>query len=198
MSGSFDAVHDLQAVFRGLLDAFSFPGKVVSLAPQARRLSSLATGVTNPSLAAAALTLIDAESPYFVAGEDPLAQFLLEWSSARPGALADAAYVLLPNFDDGQLADLIERGRVGTLLDPHLGATLLVGVDNFDVGQVLKLRGPGIESAVTVTVPSGTRWFQARNVKVSEFPLGIDLVFFDREHRVVALPRTTRATRMAE
>jgi alpha-D-ribose 1-methylphosphonate 5-triphosphate synthase subunit PhnH len=34
-----------------------------------------------------------------------------------------------------------------------------------------------------------------RNARVSEFPLGIDLAFFDQLGRVVALPRTTRAVR---
>jgi alpha-D-ribose 1-methylphosphonate 5-triphosphate synthase subunit PhnH len=195
VSKPFDAVHDLQAVFRALLDAFSFPGKVVSLAPQAARLSPLATDVDNPALAAAALTLIDSESPYFVDATDPLARFLVEWSAVRPGALAEAAYVVQPRFDDGLLAGLIEMARLGTLVDPHLGATLLIGVESLIEGQTLRLRGPGIANSVSAVLPYGPRWLAARNQKVAEFPLGIDLAFFDRDHRVVALPRATRLTR---
>jgi alpha-D-ribose 1-methylphosphonate 5-triphosphate synthase subunit PhnH len=189
---SFDAVHDLQAAFRGVLEAFSFPGRAVDLSEPARAIAPLLAdpeGVDALGLAAAAL--IDQETTYHVAG--PLESFLLEWTSAGPVAAGEAAFVVLPRFDDEALARLIEDARPGTLMDPHRGATVLVGVDDLDAGTAVTLAGPGIESSVDCRLPAG-RWRAARNGKVKEFPLGIDLAWFDKHHRVVALPRTTVLT----
>ncbi len=189
---SFDAVHDLQAAFRGLLEAFSFPGRAVDLTKPARAIAPLLAdpeGVDALGLAAAAL--IDQETSYHVLG--PLEAFLVEWTSASPVTAGEAAFLVLPRFDDAALARLIDAARPGTLMDPHLGATLLVGVDDLDDGIITALSGPGIEFTLERLLPAG-QWRAARNGKVKEFPLGIDLAWFDKRHRVVALPRTTVLT----
>jgi alpha-D-ribose 1-methylphosphonate 5-triphosphate synthase subunit PhnH len=186
---SFDAVHDLQAAFRGLLEAFSFPGRAVDLSAPARAIAPLLAdpeGVDALGLAAAAL--IDQETSYHVIGR--LESFLVEWTSSGPVAEGDAAFVVLPRFDDAVLTRLIGGARSGTLMDPHLGATVLVGVDDLDQGIVSRLSGPGLEFPLDRLLPAG-QWRAARNGKVKEFPLGIDLAWFDKRHRVVALPRTT-------
>jgi len=192
---SFDAVHDLQAAFRGLLEAFSFPGRAVDLSRPALAIAGLLPD--GAALGLAAAVMIDQETSYFI--EDPLADsaggglanFLIEWSSIAPAQVGEAAFIVLPRFDDARLAELIGAARAGTLADPHLGATLLVGVDDLDGGDACVLSGPGIETARPVVLPAG-EWRRARRDKVKEFPLGIDMAWFDRKHRVIALPRTTR------
>jgi len=186
---TFDAVHDLQSAFRGLLEAFSFPGRRVDLSRGSAAISGLLAdpaGVDALGLAAAAL--IDQETSYFAEG--PLASFLVEWGGAKPVAVEAAAFVLVNHFDDAKLTELIETARLGTLADPHQGATLLIGVDDLDEGVACTLSGPGIETNRVGVLPPG-QWRSARRSKVKEFPLGVDLAWFDRKHRVVALPRTT-------
>jgi alpha-D-ribose 1-methylphosphonate 5-triphosphate synthase subunit PhnH len=185
---SFDPVHDIQAAFRGLLEAFSFPGRAVDLSAPARAIAPLLGGSGIEALSVAAAALIDQETTYFVEGG--LESFLVEWSSRVPVAINESAFVILADFDDTRLARLIAESRLGTLTDPHLGATLLVGVDDLDEGDRCLLTGPGIEDRVERVLPAG-QWRQARQNKVKEFPLGIDLAWFDKKHRVVALPRTT-------
>ncbi len=186
---SFDAVHDLQTAFRGLLEAFSFPGRAVDLSASSLAIAPLLAdpgGVDALGLAAAAL--IDQETSYHVTGR--LEPFLVEWTSSGPVSADEAAFIVLPRFDDAALTRLIEAAQAGTLMDPHQGATVLVGVDDLDDGTAARLAGPGIETAFDRVLPAGT-WRAARNGKVKEFPLGIDLAWFDKRHRVVALPRTT-------
>lgn len=186
---SFDAVHDLQRAFRGLLEAFSFPGRRVDLSLSAEAIAPLlADPLGNTALGLAAAALIDHETSYFAEGA--LATFLVEWSGSKPVDVSGAAFVLLPRFGDAELCDLIDRARAGTLIDPHGGATLLVGVDDLDEGSACTLSGPGIESPREDILPSG-QWRASRRDKVKEFPLGVDMAWFDRKHRVVALPRTT-------
>ena len=184
---SFDAVHDLQAAYRGLLEAFSFPGRAVTLAG-AEAIAPLLGTDEIPALGLAAATLIDQETSYFVEGA--LEAFLVEWSARPPAAPGEAAFLVLPRFDDARLTWLIGEARRGTLLDPHLGATLLVGVDDLDDGVPCVLSGPGIETPRERVLPDGA-WRSARHAKVKEFPLGVDIAWLDRRHRVMALPRTT-------
>ena len=186
-----DGVHDLQIVFRKLLEAFSFPGRLVDLQAQASKLTPWVGG-ENPTLAAGCAALVDGDAAWAADGDGPLVRFLAEWAGAQPGALETASLVILPRFDNGTLARLLAKVPTGTLADPHRGATVLVGVTNLDEGQPWVLRGPGIETFQKTTLPAGEGWTAVRNDLVHEFPLGLDLAFFDLKGRVVALPRTTR------
>jgi len=191
----FDSVHDIQATFRGLLDAFSFPGKLVDLSEPASRLAPLLPTTPAPvSLCLAAATLIDNETTYW-ADDLEVARFLVEWSSTSPSETAKSAFLVVSALRDDDLATALSEAPVGTLLDPHLGATVLIGVSNLDEGEPATLSGPGLERPLTCRLPAGDHWLTVRNARVSEFPLGIDLAFFDHLGRVVALPRTTRAVR---
>lgn len=189
----FDPVHDLQEAFRGLLEAFSFPGRRVDLSsPSSRMAIRVADGTVMPSLALGAAALVDQDSPYAVAGSPGLGAFLQEWASAPGGALGAAAVVVVSTWDDQGLAALLEQVSAGTLTDPHRGATVLVGTEDLDAGRVWVLSGPGLAAPEARTLPEGTLWPLVRNRRTAEFPLGVDLAFFDRNGRVTALPRTTR------
>lgn len=193
---TFDPVHDLQAAFRGLLEAFSFPGRLVDLADLAGRMAGRVSDPSvNPTLALGAAALLDQDAPYAVAGSPGLAAFLHEWCAAAPAAPADARYLVCEAGTSGTpLAGWLAEASVGTLTDPHAGATVLVGVDDLDRGTAWTLSGPGLRAATVCVLPEGDAWVAARNDRTREFPLGIDLAFFDRRGRVLALPRTTRLT----
>ncbi|HTH12885.1 MAG TPA: phosphonate C-P lyase system protein PhnH [Spirochaetia bacterium] len=185
---TFDLVHDQQEAFRGLLEAVSFPGRLVDLSEPASRVAPW-VGDENPALALACGVLVDLDTTW-TAEEGPLARFVSEWGGVQPGPIEEAAYAILPRFEDHHLAQVLGLVRGGTLADPHLGATVLVGLDDLDVGPVRTLRGPGIDDSIRARLPGGA-WVAVRNTRVAEFPLGLDLFFFDRKGRVLALPRTT-------
>ena len=187
---AFDRVHDVQLAFRGLLRAFTFPGTLVDLAATAERLGSLLPPTPAPAgLLLAAATLIDNETTYW-SDQAEVTRFLTEWSASAPSPASASAFLVVATFDDARLAGVLERARTGTLIDPHLGATVLVGVDELDTGSPVTLTGPGLEHPLTCHLPSGERWLAARNARVSEFPPESHLAFFDARGRVLALPRT--------
>jgi alpha-D-ribose 1-methylphosphonate 5-triphosphate synthase subunit PhnH len=88
-------------------------------------------------------------------------------------------------------AEAIASARAGTLVDPHLGATVVMEVPFLEEGGTLLLSGPGIESAARLAVGPDRCWVEARAAKNAEFPLGVDLILVDSRFALAALPRTT-------
>jgi alpha-D-ribose 1-methylphosphonate 5-triphosphate synthase subunit PhnH len=168
-----------QQLFRSLLDAFSYPG----------RITTCATPDT-PSWLALLSTLVDGQTTL----ADP--QQLMDESiwpklEARPAAQEQAAFIVV---DGSRMPELVPN--LGTLEAPEAGATLLVRVEALhekDAGALrLQLSGPGIRQPLTIGVDGlHADWIALRNDWVGSFPLGVELVLCDARH-FVALPRTTR------
>lgn len=167
-----------QRIFRGLLDAFSYPGRIADCAVEGE-----------PAWLAVLAALVDGETTL----ADP--QQLLSaasWSKleARRAAPEIAAFVLAEGGRTPELAP-----NLGTLEAPEGGTTLLLRVEKLhrdaSGGMCLRLTGPGIRHALAIGVDGLHRdWIDARNGWVSGFPLGVDMVLCDAR-RFVALPRTT-------
>jgi len=168
-----------QQLFRGLLDAFSYPGRITTGADHGM-----------PAWLAVLTALVDGETTL----ADP--QQLLDeawWPKleARRASPEQAAFILLDGHNAPEL-----QPNPGTLEAPEAGATLLIRVGSLHgdaTGDVnLLLSGPGIRQQVALGV-SGLHpaWIVARNAWVANFPLGVEMVLCD-ETRFVALPRTTR------
>ena len=169
-----------QQLFRGLLEAFSYPGRIAAL----RRPPVLRRGWQSWRR--------------WWTGKRrwPTRSNCCPMHGGRNwkrGSVSpeQAAFVLL----DGSRAPELNP-RLGTLEAPEAGATLLLRVESLhgETGGELNLRlsGPGIRQHVALGV-SGLHpaWIAARNAWVENFPLGIEMVLCD-ETRFVALPRTTR------
>ncbi|ARU31842.1 phosphonate C-P lyase system protein PhnH [Sulfuriferula sp. AH1] len=168
-----------QQVFRGLLDGFSYPGRIVACADS-----------ETTACLAILIALIDGETTL----ADPqqcLNSALWAKLETRPCIPEKAAFILL---DGTQSADL--NPCIGTLETPETGATILlrVGALHPDSSGNLRLQlsGPGIETITSISVDGlHPAWITARQEWVSAFPLGVDLLLCD-EHHFVAIPRTTQ------
>ncbi|WP_459722119.1 phosphonate C-P lyase system protein PhnH [Sideroxyarcus sp. TK5] len=165
-----------QRLFRSLLDAYSYPGRIQSCAAESSLslLSALLDGQT---------TLSDPQ--------DLLPESIWPKLEAQRVPYELAAFILL----DGSRAPQMVPS-LGTLEAPEHGATLLLRVAALheDSAGALRLRlsGPGIRQPVTLGVDGlHADWIAARNDWVGNFPLGVELVLCDVQH-FVALPRTTR------
>jgi len=167
-----------QQLFRRLLDAFSFPGRIqigpLSSEPWLALLSTLVDGQT---------TLSDPQ--------DMVDEFDWLKLEARRVPSELAAFIVL----DGSCAPEFVPS-LGTLEAPEGGATLLLRVASLhdDASGALRMRlsGPGIRQPLSIGVDGLHQdWISARNDWVSSFPLGVELVLCDAR-RFVALPRTTR------
>jgi alpha-D-ribose 1-methylphosphonate 5-triphosphate synthase subunit PhnH len=167
-----------QQLFRSLLDAFSYPGRIQTCTAQAEPwlalLGALLDGQT---------TLSDPQ--------DMLQESIWPKLEAQRVPYELAAFVLL---DGSHAPEFVPS--LGTLEEPEGGATLLLRVaslhDDESAALRMRLSGPGIREAVSISVDGLHQdWIDARNDWVASFPLGVELVLCDAQ-RFVALPRTTR------
>ena len=183
-----DAVHDLQRVFRKILAAMAGPGAIVDLSREAELLDL--DFPLNKGILLVALALLDAETSFAVVSDDAAAQSdaIAHMTYAKTAEQGQADFVFVMGEP---AAEAIARARPGSLVDPHLGATLVIEARSLDADGRLLLSGPGIESTARLKVDMEGGWVAARAAKNVEFPLGVDLILVDPRFRLAALPRTT-------
>ena len=165
------------ATFRALLDALSRPG-TVQLLPEGNPFQHLAGA------------LLDLEVSVFTADEDVRA--LLRTTGVQFRPVSEADYLFFTAWTPDVLHD-IERARVGTPLDPHHSATIILPA-RIGEGEMSVWHGPGIEGHVNVCLgglPAGGVHDLLALRRQHAFPLGWDVFFVD-DVQVIGLPRTTQ------
>jgi len=168
-----------QTVFRQLLSAFSFPGRIETLTEGDALTQTLATLVDREA------TLADPQNL--------LNDLTRQRLQARMTGPERAQFIVA----DGSLPPVFEPS-LGTLESPELGATILLQVAKLGEGAAWQLTGPGIAASQSLAIAGlDPAWIERRRAWNEGFPLGVDLVLIDRG-RVLALPRTTRITAQGE
>lgn len=172
--------HTQQRLFRRLLDAFAYPG----------RLQDAADSGTNARLAILS-TLLDAEAdladPHELVAHEDRARLM-----AAAAAPAQARFVVA---DAARAPDFTPA--LGSLESPEFGATLVLEVQQLGTGTPLLLSGPGIASQNRLAVQGlHPDWIARRADWVSAYPLGVDIILCDATH-FAGLPRTTQIVREA-
>lgn len=190
---TLDRVHDLQSAFRKLVSAHARPGTIVDLGPETRKIGD-ETGLP-PEFLLLALTLLDGETTFAVrsAGYENRERAISRLTSAPRGSLESAAFVLVPDADT-DANPVFDACSPGTLLDPHLGATVIIGAREISPTRALVLTGPGIRDSAGCAIVRDGAWLPGRNRKNREYPLGVDVIFVTAEGKAVAFPRTTVIT----
>lgn len=164
-----------QRIFRRLMIAFAYPGRVQPLCAESR-----------DALRAVLATLVDAE----VGLADPKGLVAVDdWHrlEARRAAPEQANFIVAcgdatPDF----------QPALGTLESPELGATLVLRVAALGHGKALHLSGPGIHGESVLEVGGlNAAWLSRRETWNGAFPVGVDMILVD-DCRAAALPRTTR------
>ena len=165
-----------QTCYRALLQATARPGTV----------HHLASG-DQPAWMLVASTLLDgavtlADPDHLLAAE--------HWPfiGAQSVSAETAQYIIA----DGSRPPSFQP-TLGTLDQPHLGATVLVVVAGLGDGPLkVECHGPGIPDQRDLRLSGlDPGWISARNQWTRRFPMGVDLLLADDQH-VAALPRTTR------
>ncbi|TVQ34204.1 MAG: phosphonate C-P lyase system protein PhnH [Geminicoccaceae bacterium] len=174
-----------QAVFRTLLDALARPGRPLSITGDVPGPPAPAA----PALYAAALALIDFETPVWLdATLQPLAP-TLRFHTGAPLVEdpANAAFALIGNpLAMPSLAAFAQ----GTAEHPDRSTTLLLQVTSFAPGP-WRLTGPGIKAATSFGATGLASDFPTQwRTNHARFPQGVDL-FLTAGHHLAGLPRTT-------
>jgi alpha-D-ribose 1-methylphosphonate 5-triphosphate synthase subunit PhnH len=172
-----DEAHDRET-FLALMWALSYPGRICDIG---------GTAHTHETFSAIGSALLDLETS-FCTPDAALAEELLR-TGARHLPAAQAAYHFYPALD-GTALESIAQARVGSMLRPDEGVTLIIGCA-FASGSTFTLAGPGIQTTHDIRLGGIPVRFWGLRERVIRYPLGWDVYFVDHGH-VIGLPRTTR------
>lgn len=181
LEGGFaDAPIQAAQAFRVVMNAMARPGMIGEL-----------TGAQPPApLSVAAgtvlLTLCDPDTPIYLAAshDTPDIRAWIMFHTGAPFADPEGARFAIGRWDELPLT----RFAIGTPEYPDRSATLIVETDMLN-GTGAQLSGPGIKETATLSLPD----IAAFQANAALFPLGLDFMF-TCQHRVAALPRTTKVS----
>ena len=182
--GFSDPGHDAQRLFRAVLDAFAHPGRIMSLPdPPA------GPGTISPATAAYLLTLVDRDTPLWLAPEFdvPAVRDFVRFHTGAPivAGRGEAAFAVLAH-DTASL----DGFAIGTDPYPDRSTTLVIEVPVLGAGAARRWRGPGIDGQAAVAVGGlGADFWQAWADNHALFPCGVDIVFAAGS-QLLALPRS--------
>ncbi|KAA8999016.1 phosphonate C-P lyase system protein PhnH [Affinibrenneria salicis] len=185
LTGFSDPVSGAQRAFRQILKAMSEPGTQVEL------IDGPVWPFLSPAMCAALLTLVDHDTPLYLAapfaGEQLKENLRFHTGAPLVDRAARAAFALL---DRDFPAVLLDEFAVGSGECPHRSATLIVDVPALTGAPPLTLRGPGIESRrqTAAALSPAVRDYLCR--RPVSFPLGLDFIF-TCGRQLLAIPRTT-------
>jgi alpha-D-ribose 1-methylphosphonate 5-triphosphate synthase subunit PhnH len=185
LPGFADSVVGARACFRALLEAMSRPGSLHSASEELHAPPPLASAT-----AAVLLTLVDADTPIWLAPEFAGAR---DWIAFHCGAaimprIGDAAFAVAPGMPD------LSTLNSGSDEIPEDGATLFLQVRGFDRGMRLSLSGPGLAAPAKLMVDGlPDRFAAAWEANHALYPRGVDLILCAGA-RLAALPRSVRIT----
>lgn len=182
-----DPARDSQLLFRRILDATSYVGRIetlnVALSPPA-----------GLSVAAAALvlTLVDGDVELWLSSS--LREELTPWVRFHCGCPVltgdnlDAAFALVAQ---GDACPPLKTVRIPDPERPDISTSLIIEVEALTGGRPLRATGPGINGDITIA-PKGCPedLWQQRKALRPYLPLGVDL-FLTAGTEVMALPRYT-------
>jgi alpha-D-ribose 1-methylphosphonate 5-triphosphate synthase subunit PhnH len=188
-SGFTHQVFDAQRSFRAVMDALANPGRIETLSIRPDAPAKLA-----PALAAAALTLIDQDTPVFLdtsfASEREIAASLSFLTGCRfVDEPSRAAFALIGDPDE---APDLSTFAQGTLEYPDRSTTLLLQVEKLESQGSLRLTGPGIlGTRLFGADPLAPNFVEQLSANRARFPQGVDLLLCCGD-RIAGLPRSTR------
>lgn len=187
-----------QQTFRVALAAMTTPGRILQLTWD----PELSHDLAGPDRWLAALLLALADHEVSVAFDlggrsGVFAGEIGRWTRA---GVADAEAADMVVVDAATMAPgLPARLRRGSLQYPDDSALLIIQVERLAAsggeGVALDLSGPGVDGRIGFLVTGlSDGVIASRDLAVSQYPTGIDLLLVDREGRITGIPRTSAVT----
>lgn len=188
-----DLIHDMQQVYRKVLNAMARPGVIEDISEASQKID-LAWGIYKGTLALMYM-LLDTEVSYKMISkeEKAITQLVNQLTYAKATTTEDADYIfILEDASKDQIEEALAKAKIGSLIDPHISATVLMESPAIANEKKLLLKGPGIEKEHYLEVQIKGDWVDWRENKNKEYPLGIDMIFVDSKSHIACLPRTTQ------
>ena len=190
-----DLVHDIQSVYRKVLNSMARPG-VIEILEEQKKIDIEVS--CNKGTFLVMLMLLDGEVSFNIVSEksEEITSLISQMTYSKQKNLEEADYIfVLEDASEKSLAEVYKLAKIGTLVDPHKSATIIAEVDYINNDDDLELSGPGIKDKKSLSISGNNKWIKERELKNKEYPLGVDAIYIDKEYKVVSLPRTTKIKR---
>lgn len=162
--------------FRVCLQVLSHPGTGEQLADM----------IEAPLVTMAYCLLYSEVSSFFSAEIDQDRIRAISGSSAASPQEADYLFV------SGTDGDILKHAKTGSQLHPDHSATLFFHIaPEADFHTRVILQGPGIDGALSTTLPLEPDFIKILGRKNKAYPLGVDCFFLTENGIITAIPRTT-------
>ncbi|MBU4057326.1 phosphonate C-P lyase system protein PhnH [Patescibacteria group bacterium] len=187
----FDNIFDSQKTFRKLLEAFSFPGRIISL-----EAISATEGLE--FLYPIFMTLFDHETCFYLYCVDEtkigrISNYIGQKTGSKIRDVGDSDFIVLLNEPT---PELIKKIKTGDIEYPEDGATVISYVKNItnnSTGGIgLVLSGPGIKEETYIAVDGLSEVFFRTVNEHQDYPCGVDIIFVDSEGRLAVIPRSVK------
>ena len=189
---NLDSVHDIQSVYRKVLNSMARPGTVMSLKDESSKVEKFVKCYHSTFLIM--MMLLDGEVSFNIVSKNyiDVSGTISQMTYAKVKSVEEADYIfVLDDLCDEKLSEVIENSKIGDLIDPNKSATIIVEKDLIESAGDLVFKGPGIKNESTVNISGDRKWINYRNNKNLEYPLGVDMIFIDKNDNVISIPRTT-------
>ncbi|MCW1927909.1 phosphonate C-P lyase system protein PhnH [Bhargavaea beijingensis] len=187
-----DSVHDIQKVYRELLQCMARPGKIADTRETAAKADLIRE--CHPATFLVAQTLLDAEVTFHVLGDraENIRRKIADYTFAAHAPAEEADYIIAPLCtSEPELLEAMQACKAGTLENPHDSALWIIESGALGEPAGRKLSGPGIKDEADAPIALSDAFVSTRNRKTQEFPAGIDLIFTDSDGGISCIPRTT-------
>ncbi len=162
--------------FRVCLHAISHPGSP----------GKLADILENPLITMAYCLLYSEVSSFFSAEIDQTRIRAISGSSAASPQEADYLFI------SGSDGEILKQAKTGSQVNPDHSATLFFHIaPAADLHTRVILQGPGIDGALSTTLPLEPDFIKILGRKNKAYPLGVDCFFLTADGAITGIPRTT-------
>lgn len=188
-----DMVHDIQSVYRKVLNAMSRPGVLENISEEAEK-NDININFYGGSFLVM-LMILDREVSFNVVSEqgNDVSKLISEITYAQVKPVEESDYIFVLEDKTVEILDeVIEKCKIGNLVDPQKSATIIAEVKCISKDGDIALEGPGIQDVNKISICGDKKWISARKNKNEEYPLGVELIFVDENSNLVCIPRTTK------
>lgn len=161
--------------FKCLNGALSMPGKITTITP-----------LFGSAFLALANVLLYNEVSYYYKGKEDMS-LIKAIVNSQEKTQEKADYL----FSDVIDLQLLQSAKKGDYVNPEFSATLIFACENFSAQEVV-LSGPGIAKTLKTTLPCSNDFIRLLQEKNSDYPLGVEVFFLDKQNNLLGLSRTTK------
>lgn len=190
---NYDHLFQSQKQYRMLLDCMAKPGVIAILDADI----TMPTAINKASVLIG-FALMNSDVTFYnnYDQEEEINKYFLLNTSSSPTELSKADFIFVSGKQEN--INVIDNAKSGLPEYPELGAFVVIDVDHISEtlldGKVkITLEGPGVKNTKDIYLAGiSITILEALTEKNIEYPLGVDIIFTDKQGAVLCIPRSNK------